>query len=116
MRNGEHPGSMRAVSECSRRAESSARKGPAMRSLGRSLCLFTVLGVMCVCGRLHAQGTGRDVQTPPPAALLKLRPNLPGIEYDTPADEATRNACKVESVVGAGNAKIGYALRDPQGK
>ena len=46
-----------------------------------------------------AQATAKS--TPSPAALLKLRPNLPGVEYDTPADEATRNACKVEPVVNA---------------
>ena len=49
-------------------------------------------------------------------ALLKFRPSLPGVDYDTPADEATRNACKVETVVNAQNKSIGYALRDAQGR
>ncbi len=65
-------------------------------------------------GSALAQGASKD--SPTPAALLKLRPNLPGVDYDTPADEATRNACKVEPVVNEQSKYIGYALRDPQGK
>ncbi len=64
-------------------------------------------------GSALAQGASKDA---PAAALLKLKPSQLGVEYDTPTDEATRNACKVEPVVNAENRKIGYALRDPQGK
>ena len=81
-----------------------------------------VFGTPCPCSRFWirlsgsalAQGTAKD--SPSPAALLELDPSLPGVEYDTPADEATKNACKVETVLNAQNKSIGYALRDPQGK
>ena len=112
MRNREQAGFERALKGCSRRAGSPARKGPAMRHSGHSLFLLTVLGLLS--GSAIAQSTAKDL--PKPAALLKLRPNLAGIEYDTPPDEATKSACKVESVVNADGKSIGYALRDPQGK
>ncbi len=50
-----------------------------------------------------------------PSDLLKVRPTLPGVEYDTPADPKAVEACKVE-VVTVQNRSIGYALRDGQGK
>ena len=102
---------MRALNGCSCRVDSSVRKEPALRSLRHSLPLLVLLGFLN--GSAVAQGTGKDAT---PATLLKFRPSQPGVEYDTPADEATRNACKVESVLNAENKSIGYALRDPQGK
>jgi hypothetical protein len=104
---------MGALNGCSCRAESSARKGPAMRSLGRSTFVLTVLGCMCATGQARAQGAAKDAT---PATFLKFRPSQAGVEYDTPADEATINACKVESVLNAEGKSIGYALRDAQGK
>jgi thiol-disulfide isomerase/thioredoxin len=82
-----------------------------LRSLRHSLPLLVLLGFLN--GSAVAQGTAKDAT---PATLLKFRPSQAGVEYDTPADEATRNACKVESVLNAENKSIGYALRDPQGK
>ena len=46
---------------------------------------------------LQAQQAARNETTP--AALLELRPVLQGVEYDTPADQAAIDACKVESVL-----------------
>jgi thiol-disulfide isomerase/thioredoxin len=84
-----------------------------MRSLGHSLFLLAVLGFTCLSGQAWGQGAAKETA---PATLLKFRPSQPGVEYDTPADEATRNACKVEPVLNAEGKSIGYALRDPQGK
>jgi thiol-disulfide isomerase/thioredoxin len=51
-----------------------------------------------------------------PADVLKPRPTFPGVDYDTPADQAAIAACKVENVLSAQKRIIGYALRDAQGK
>jgi thiol-disulfide isomerase/thioredoxin len=48
--------------------------------------------------------------------LLELRPKLQGAEYDTPTDQASINACKVETVLNDQKRSVGYALRDGQGK
>ena len=48
-----------------------------------------------------AQAPAKSTQSP--AALLALRPSIQGVEYDSPADEAAKNACKVETVVDASN-------------
>jgi thiol-disulfide isomerase/thioredoxin len=111
MRNRELAGSMRSPSGCLCRAVSSAAKGAAMRGFGHSLTLVTVLGFMS--GPAMGQGGSTDATR---AKLLEFRPSQAGVEYDTPADEATRKACKVEPVVNAENRNIGVALRDPQGK
>ncbi len=42
--------------------------------------------------------------------LLVFKPNLKGVEYDTPTDPAAIAACKVEKIPG------GFILRDGQGK
>jgi thiol-disulfide isomerase/thioredoxin len=63
---------------------------------------------------LQAQQSSQNETTP--AALLELRPVLQGVEYDTPADQAAINACKVESVMNDQKRAVGYALRDGQGK
>jgi hypothetical protein len=52
---------------------------------------------------------------PAPEKLLEFRPTLPGVDFDTPADQKAIDACKVELVV-VQNRSIGYALRDGQGK
>jgi thiol-disulfide isomerase/thioredoxin len=52
---------------------------------------------------------------PPADKLLEYRPTLPGVDYDTPADQKAVEACRVELVV-VQNRSIGYALRDGQGK
>ena len=82
-----------------------------MDGLRQSLRLLAVCGFLS--GSALAQGTATEA---PSAKLLKFRPSLPGVDYDTPPDEATRNACKVEPVITAEKRNIGYALRDPQGK
>ena len=82
-----------------------------MGGLRHSLRLLAVLGVLS--GSALAQETANDSNL---AKMLKYRPSLPGVDYDTPADEATRNACKVEPVLTAQNKNIGYALRNAQGK
>ena len=51
-----------------------------------------------------------------PKDLLKFRPTQPGVDYDTPADAAAIDACKVELVTDAQKRTVGYALRDGQGK
>jgi thiol-disulfide isomerase/thioredoxin len=48
--------------------------------------------------------------------MLALRPVLVGVDYDTPADQAAIDACKLETVMSADKRNIGYALRDGQGK
>ena len=51
-----------------------------------------------------------------PKDLLKFRPTQTGVDYDTPADAAAIDACKVELVTDAQKRTVGYALRDGQGK
>ena len=49
--------------------------------------------------------------------LLGLPPiQKKGVEFETPADAATIDACKVETVYSAQKKAIGWALRDGQGK
>ena len=79
----------------------------------RHLTVLTLLGLMPSLAM--AQSSTKSA-APSPAALLELRPNLPGVEYDTPADAAGKSACKVENVLNAQNRIVGYALRDSQGK
>ncbi len=78
----------------------------------RHLTVLTLLGLMPSVAM--AQSSAKSAQSP--AALLELRPSLPGVEYDTPADAAAKAACKVEPVLNAQNRIVGYALRDAQGK
>ena len=80
-----------------------------MRSLRCCVPVFCWLLVLAPVAAL-AQTKGYA-----PGDLLKFRPTLPGVEYDTPTDPAAINACKVETVV-VQNRSIGYALRDGQGK
>ena len=80
-----------------------------MRGLRYSLTVLTLLGLMP--SPAQAQNNGVT-----PSALLKLRPTIQGIEYDTPAEQAAINACKYEKVLDAQNKPIGHALRDGQGK
>jgi thiol-disulfide isomerase/thioredoxin len=47
--------------------------------------------------------------------LLKLRPILKGVEYDTPTGQAV-DACKVEVAYDEHKKPIGWALRDGQGR
>ncbi len=51
-----------------------------------------------------------------PRDLLTYRPHLPGVECDTPTDQAGIDACKVETVTNAEKRGVGYLLRDGQGK
>src|SRR5262249_11467424 len=88
------------------------QKEPAMWNLRCFLSFVAVLGM--TSGLVAAQAPAKNTQSP--AALLGLRPSMQGVEYDSPADEAATNACKVETVLDASNKKIGYALRDGQGK
>jgi thiol-disulfide isomerase/thioredoxin len=81
-----------------------------MRSLRCGVPVFCWLLVLAPVAALAQSGN-----LPAPSALLKFHPTLPGVEYDTPADPAAINACKVETVV-VQNRSIGYALRDGQGK
>jgi len=79
-----------------------------MRGLRYSLTILTLLGLMPSAAKAQNNVT--------PSALLKLRPTIQGIEYDTPADEASINACKYERVLNEQKKPIGHALRDGQGK
>ncbi len=80
-----------------------------MRRLRYYLTFITLLGLIPPTAK--AQNNSRT-----PSALLKLRPTIQGIEYDTPTDEASINACKYETVLNEQNKPIGHALRDGQGK
>jgi hypothetical protein len=51
-----------------------------------------------------------------PKDLLKFRPTQSAVDYDTPADAAAVEACKVELVTDAQKRTVGYSLRDDQGK
>ncbi|MGP0067377.1 MAG: redoxin domain-containing protein [Isosphaeraceae bacterium] len=81
-----------------------------MRSLRCSVTVFCWLLALSPMAAL-----AQSSNLPAPSALLKFRPTLAGVEYDTPADPAAIAACKVETVV-VQNRSIGYALRDGQGK
>jgi thiol-disulfide isomerase/thioredoxin len=48
--------------------------------------------------------------------LVKMRPSMANVEYDTPADPAAIAACKIENVINADKKVIGGAVRDGQGK
>ena len=79
-----------------------------MRRLRYYLTFITLLGLIPPTAK--AQNNSRT-----PSALLKLRPTIQGIEYDTPTDQASINACKYETVLNEQNKPIGHALRDGQG-
>jgi thiol-disulfide isomerase/thioredoxin len=55
-------------------------------------------------------------EPPTPADVLKYRPTLADVDYDTPTDATAVRACKLESVLNSENRSIGIALRDGQGK
>src|SRR5262249_3611567 len=79
--------------------------------LMRSLRFFVaVLGLMAL---VVSRGMAADYA---PKDLLKFRPTQPGVDYDTPADAAAIDACKVELVTDGQKRTVGYALRDGQGK
>jgi peroxiredoxin len=78
-----------------------------MRSLRYSVVGFGLLAV------LSSQTQAADYT---PKDLLKFRPTQPGVDYDTPADQAAVDACKVEMVTDGQKRTVGYALRDGQGK
>ena len=71
--------------------------------------------VFCWLVGLVPIAAGAQSAPPAPGDLLRFRPTLPGVDYDTPADPAAINACKVETVIKE-QKSIGYALRDGQGK
>ena len=48
--------------------------------------------------------------------LNYYRPSVAGVEFDTPATDAEKAACKLEYVKGASGSDVGYAIRDPQGR
>jgi thiol-disulfide isomerase/thioredoxin len=80
-----------------------------MRSLQCSVTVFCwLLGLVPIAA-------GAQSAPPAPSDLLRFRPTLPGVEYDTPTDPAAVSACKVETVT-QDQKSIGYALRDGQGK
>jgi thiol-disulfide isomerase/thioredoxin len=60
---------------------------------------------------------GALAQTNSAKDLLAIAPSLKkGVDYEVPTDPAAVAACKVEFVLNAQKQKIGYALRDGQGK
>ena len=48
--------------------------------------------------------------------MLRFAPSLKGVDYEIPNDPATITACKVETLLDAKGATLGWALRDGQGK
>jgi thiol-disulfide isomerase/thioredoxin len=80
-----------------------------MRSLSATWAVATLLGIVPVVAGAQSSYSPKD--------LLGLAPILKkGVEYDIPTDPAAINACKMEFVVNAQKQKIGYTLRDGQGK
>ena len=79
-----------------------------MRTFRYSVIVLMLVALVTVSAA--AQGL------PTPTDLLALRPKLQGVEYDTPPDQASINACKVENVLNDKKRSVGYALRDGQGK
>ncbi len=78
-----------------------------MRSLRYSVAVFGLMAVAAPWS-MAAEYSPKD--------LLKFRPTQTGVDYDTPADAAAIEACKVELVTDAQKRTVGYALRDGQGK
>jgi hypothetical protein len=78
-----------------------------MRVLRPSFLALAVLGFAPVLA--NAQYSPADI-------LRSFAPSIPGVEYDSPADEAAVKACKVEEVLSDKKKTIGYAVRDGQGK
>jgi len=77
-------------------------------------CLRTSMAAAC----LFAVAPGLAVAQSGPTVknLLELQPILKGVEYDTPADAAAVDACKIETVFNPKKKAIGVSLRDGQGK
>jgi thiol-disulfide isomerase/thioredoxin len=78
-----------------------------MRSLRYSVAVLAIVVVV---------GPGSRAADYTPRDLLKFRPTQPSVDYDTPADAAAIDACKVELVTDGQKRTVGYALRDGQGK
>src|SRR5262245_759728 len=83
-----------------------------MRALRTSLAAAWLLGIAPAI----AGAQSGAAKLPSPAELLKFKPSQPGVEYDTPTDQAAVAACKVDPVLNSKKKTIGYALRDGQGK
>ena len=78
-----------------------------MRSPRYFVAVFWLMGVVAASG-MSAEYSPKD--------LLKFRPTQTSVDYDTPADAAAIDACKVELVTDSQKRTVGYALRDGQGK
>lgn len=78
-----------------------------MRSLRYSLAILAIVAAAAPASRAADYS---------PKDLLKFRPTQTGVDYDTPADAAAVDACKVEMVTDGQKRTVGYALRDGQGK
>ncbi len=78
-----------------------------MRGPRYLVAVFWLMGVVAASG-MAAEYSPKD--------LLKFRPTQTGVNFDTPADAAAIDACKVELVTDAQKRTIGFALRDGQGK
>jgi thiol-disulfide isomerase/thioredoxin len=84
-----------------------------MHSVRFSATVLVFAGV--ISSSATAQQTAKGL--PAPIKLLEFQPKfLQSFEYDTPADQASINACKVETVLNDQNRSVGYTLRDGQGK
>jgi len=79
-----------------------------MRRLGYAAALAVCLGAGSSASR------AADLS---PQKMLEIKPTQPiGVDFETPADQAAVDACKVETVTDGQKRAIGYALRDGQGK
>jgi peroxiredoxin len=84
-----------------------------MRTRRFSATILVLVGIV----PLNAIAQQAAKGLPAPSKLLEFQPKfLQRFEYDTPADQASINACKVESVLNDQNRSVGYILRDGQGK
>ena len=84
-----------------------------MRRLRFSATVLVFVGIIPLDAMAQQAAKG----LPAPSKLLEFQPKfLQRFEYDTPADQTSVNACKVESVLNDQNRSVGYTLRDGQGK
>ena len=83
-----------------------------MRSLRSSLAA----GLVFAAGATATPGAATAQNAPTARDLLALQPVVKGVEYETPADAASIDACKIETVFDARKKAIGVMLRDGQGR
>lgn len=77
--------------------------------------LRTLLAVAGLVAIVPALARAEGAAATPEYLLSTFKPNLKGVDYETPTGKAVEE-CKVETVYSAEKKAIGWALRDGQGK